>query len=47
MSDIEMEKQYENIYEQKLEEVSKRIKDIGKAEQEARILTDEQVENMQ
>ena len=47
MSDIEMEKLWEKLYEEHLEEVSKRIKDIGKAEQEARLLTDEQVENMQ
>tara|TARA_R100000789_G_C2956875_1_gene136778 strand:+ start:227 stop:370 length:144 start_codon:yes stop_codon:yes gene_type:complete len=47
MSDIEMDKLYEKLYEQNLEEVSKKIKDIAKAEQEARVLTDEQVENMQ
>ena len=47
MSDIEMEKLWEKLYEEHFEEVSKRIKDIGKAEQEARVLTDEQVENMQ
>ena len=47
MSDIEMEKLWEKLYEEHLEEVSKRIKDIGKAEQEARLLTDEQVQNMQ
>ena len=47
MSDIEMERLWEKLYEEHLEQVSKRIKDIGKAEQEARILTDEQVENMQ
>jgi len=47
MSDIENDALYENLYEKNLEEVSKRIKDIGKAEQEARLLTDEQVENMQ
>lgn len=47
MSDIEMEKLWEKLYEEHLEQVSKKIKDIGKAEQEARLLTDEQVENMQ
>ena len=47
MSDIEMDKLYEKLYEQNLEQVSKKIKDIAKAEQEARLLTDEQVENMQ
>ena len=45
--DIEMERLWEKLYEEHLEEVSKRIKDIGKAEQEARVLKDEQVENMQ
>jgi hypothetical protein len=47
MSVIENDKLYENLYEQNLEQVSKKIKDIAKAEQEARLLTDEQVENMQ
>ena len=47
MSNIEMDKLWENLYEKHLEQVSKKIKDIEKAEQEARILTDEQVENMQ
>ena len=47
MSDIEMERLWEKLYEEHLEEVSKRIKDIGKAKQEARILTDEHVENTQ
>ena len=47
MSDIEMERLWEKLYEEHLEEVSKRTKDIGKAEQEARVLADEQVENMQ
>jgi hypothetical protein len=47
MSNIEMEKVWEKLYEEHLEMVSKKIKDIGKAEQEARILTDKQVENMQ
>ena len=42
-----MEKLWEKLYEEHLEEVSKRIKDIAKAEQEARVLTDEHVENMQ
>ena len=47
MSDIENDKLFENLYEKHLEMVSKKIKDIGKAEQEARLLTDKQVENMQ
>ena len=47
MSDIEMERLWEKLYEEHLEQVSKKIKDIGKAEQEARVLTDEKVENMQ
>ena len=47
MSDMEMEKLWEKLYEEHLEQVSKKIKDIEKAEQEARLLTDEQVENMQ
>ena len=47
MSNIEMEKVWEKLYEEYLEIVSKKIKDIGKAEQEARLLTDKQVENMQ
>ena len=47
MSDIEMEKLWERLYEEHLEQVSKKIKDVEKAEQEARLLTDEQVENMQ
>ena len=47
MSDIEMEKLWEKLYEEHLEQVLKKIKDVEKAEQEARLLTDEQVENMQ
>ena len=47
MSDIEMETRWEKLYEEHLEIVSHKIKDIEKAEQEARLLTDEQVENMQ
>ena len=47
MSNIEMERLWEKLYEEHLEQVSKKIKDIGKAEQEARVLTDEKVENMQ
>ena len=47
MSDMEMEKLWEKLYEEHLEQVSKKIKDVEKAEQEARLLTDEQVENMQ
>ena len=47
MSDMEMEKLWEKLYEEHLEQVLKKIKDVEKAEQEARLLTDEQVENMQ
>ena len=47
MSNIEMEKVWEKLYEEHLEMVSKKIKDIGKAELPARVLTDEKVENMQ
>ena len=47
MSNIETEKVWEKLYEEHLEMVSKKIKDIGKAEQEARILTEEEMENMQ
>ena len=42
-----MEKLWEKLYEEHLEQVLKKIKDVAKAEQEARLLTDEQVENMQ
>ena len=47
MSDIEMEKLWEKLYEEHLEQALKKIKDVEKAEQEARLLTDEHVENMQ
>jgi len=47
MSDIEMEKLWEKLYEEHLEQVLKKIKDVEKAEQEARLLTDEHVENTQ
>jgi len=47
MSDMEMEKLWEKLYEEHLEQVLKKIKDVEKAEQEARLLTDEHVENMQ
>ena len=47
MSDIENDKLFENLYEKHLEMVSKKIKDIGKAEQEARILAEEEMEDNQ
>ena len=47
MSDIEMERLWEKLYDEHLQQLSKRIKDVEKAEQEARLLTDEHVENMQ
>ena len=47
MSDIENDNLFENLYEKHLEMVSKKIKDIGKAEQEARILAEEEMEDNQ